>query len=133
MKRLTYLSLAITLLTLTALAQDAPKPNAAAKPLSTTPAPSLALTDAERKQLEPLQHAAVEANQELLAAADALDAAKHADVLAAAYRWKAALTAFKAALRERGNWIATTAKAKGCEDCELNLQTGEFQKAKEAK
>lgn len=91
----------------------------------------LALTDSERKALEPLQQAAIEANQELIAAGDALDAAKAADVLAAAWRWKAALTAFKSALKERGNWIATTAKAKGCEDCELNLQTLELQKAKQ--
>lgn len=90
---------------------------------------SLALTEAERKALEPLQAAAIEANQELIAAGDALDAAKAADVLAAAWRWKAALTAFKGALKERGNWIATTGKAHDCAGCELNLQTGEFVKA----
>lgn len=88
----------------------------------------LALTETERKALEPLQAAVIKANQELAAAADALDAAKPADVLAAAWRWKAAVTAFKAALRERGNWISATAKAKGCDNCKLNLQTGEFQK-----
>ncbi len=105
-------------------AQDAPKA-ADAKPNP------LALTEAERKAFEPLQQAILETNQELAVAADALDAAKAADVLAAAWRWKAALTAFKSALRERGNWIATTAKAHGCEGCELNLQTMELQKAKQ--
>lgn len=116
-------------------AQDKPVRNAApitknAPEATKTPAINpLALTDAERKQLEPLQQAAIDANQELIAAADALDAAKAADVLAAAWRWKAALTAFKAALRERGNWIAATAKAHNCAGCELNLQAMEFQKA----
>jgi len=88
----------------------------------------LALTDSERKALEPLQQAAIEANQELIAAGDALDSAKAADVLATAWRWKAALTAFKSALKERGNWIAATGKAHDCAGCELNLQTGEFVK-----
>lgn len=96
-----------------------------------SPDNSLKLTEAERKALEPLQAAAIEANQELVAAADALDAAKPADVLAAAWRWKAAVTAFKAALANRGNWISATAKAKGCDGCELNLQAMEFQKAKQ--
>lgn len=88
----------------------------------------LALTDSERKALELLQQAAIEANQELIAAGDALDSAKAADVLATAWRWKAALTAFKSALKERGNWIAATGKAHDCAGCELNLQTGEFVK-----
>lgn len=100
-----------------------PQPPKADKP------DALRLTDTERKALEPLQAAVIEANQELAAAADALDQAKPADVLAAAWRWKAAATAFKSALTARGNWIAATAKAKGCEGCELNLQTGEFRKA----
>lgn len=112
-----FLSLAI--FTGLAFAQSpAPKPDA----------PSLKLTDTERKALEPLQSAVIETNQELAAAADALDAAKPADVLAAAWRWKAAVTAFKAALANRGNWISATAKAKGCDGCELNLQAMEFQR-----
>lgn len=123
-------------------AQDAPK---AALPVVEVPGETaigkikwgsgspnpMALTEAERKALEPFQQAILETNQELAVAADALDAAKAADVLAAAWRWKAALTAFKSALRERGNWIAATAKAHGCEGCELNLQTMELQKAKQ--
>lgn len=92
---------------------------------------ALKLTEGERKALEPLQQAVIEANQELAAAADALDVAKADNVLAAAWRWKAAAGSFKAALANRGNWIATTAKAKGCDGCELNLQTMELQKAKQ--
>lgn len=118
--------LSLTISTGLAFAQSPPpKADNADKP------DALKLTNAERKAFEPLQAAVIEANQELAAAADALDTAKAADVLAAAWRWKAAVTAFKAALTARGNWIATTAKAKGCEGCELNLQTGEFQKAKQ--
>lgn len=121
---ITLLSLAI--FTGLAFAQSPPpKPDKAEK------ADALKLTDTERKTLEPLQAAVIEANQELAAAADVLDTAKAADVLAAAWRWKAAVTAFKAALTARGNWIAATAKAKSCEGCELNLQTGEFQKVKQ--
>lgn len=124
MKSIIFFLIFASISVLTAHAQTPPKP--APQPQ----ADALKLTDAERKALEPLQSAAIEANQELVNAADALDAAKPADVLAAAWRWKAAATAFKSALRERGNWISATAKAKNCDGCELNLQTGEFQKAK---
>lgn len=121
---ITFLSL--TIFTGLAFAQSPqPKADKADKP------DALKLTDTERKSLEPLQAAVIETNQELAAAADALDQAKAADVLAAAWRWKAAVTAFKSALRERGNWIAATAKTKNCDGCELNLQTGEFQKVKQ--
>lgn len=99
----------------------AQKPASPARPIdagdktgNSSPDNLLKLTEAERKALEPLQAAVIEANQELAAAADALDTAKAADVLAAAWRWKAAVTAFKAALRERGNWISATAKAQAC-------------------
>ena len=125
MTRLAFITLlSFAIFTGLAFAQSPPSPKAdkAEKP------DALKLTDTERKALEPLQAAAIEANQELVAAADALDTAKAADVLAAAWRWKAAVTAFKAALTARGNWIAATAKARGCDGCELNLQTGEFQK-----
>lgn len=125
------LTLAILCSVLTAAQTQQPPLKSSAEAAKTPAVNPLALTDSERKALEPLQQAAIEANQELIAAGDALDAAKAADVLAAAWRWKAALTAFKSALKERGNWIATTAKAKGCEDCELNLQTLELQKAKQ--
>lgn len=108
---------------LTAHAQT-PQPKPAPQPQADV----LKLTDTERKALEPLQSAVIEANQELVAAADALDQAKAADVLAAAWRWKAALTAFKAALANRGNWISAAARAKGCDGCELNLQAMEFQR-----
>lgn len=116
----------------------AQKPASPAKSIDTgdktgniSPDNSPKLTDAERKALEPLQAAVIEANQELAAAADALDTAKADNVLAAAWRWKAAANSFKATLANRGNWIVTTAKAKGCDGCELNLQTGEFVKAKQ--
>ena len=122
------LTLAILCSVLTA-AQTQQQPLKSSAETAKTPAANpLALTDSERKALEPLQQAAIEANQELIAAGDALDSAKAADVLAAAWRWKAALTAFRGALKERGNWIAATGKAKGCDGCELNLQTGEFVK-----
>ena len=128
MTRLAFITLLLfTIFTGLAFAQTPPSPKVdkAEKP------DTLKLTDTERKALEPLQAAVIEANQELVAAADALDTAKAAEVLAAAWRWKAAVTAFKAALTARGNWIAAIAKAKGCEGCELNLQTGEFQKVKQ--
>ena len=91
----------------------------------------LALTDAERKALEPFQQAITEAEQELANAGNALYLAKNDAVLTAAYRWKAAATAFNFAVANRSNWIASTAKAHDCAGCELNLQTGEFQKAKQ--
>jgi hypothetical protein len=123
-------------------AQDAPK---AALPVVEVPGETaigkikagsgspnpLALTDAERKALEPLQQAIAEAEQELANAGNALYLAKNDAVLTAAYRWKAAATAFNFALANRSNWIAATAKAKGCDGCELNLQTMELQKAKQ--
>lgn len=125
------LALAIICSVLTASAQTQQPPLKSSAEAAKAPAiNALALTEAERKALEPLQAAAIEANQELIAAGDALDSAKAADVLAAAWRWKAALTAFKAALKERGNWIASTGKAHDCAGCELNLQTGEFVKVK---
>ena len=104
-------------------AQDAPKADAKPNPL--------ALTDAERKALEPFQQAITEAEQELANAGNALYLAKNDAVLTAAYRWKAAATAFNFAVANRSNWIAATAKAKGCDGCELNLQTMELQKAKQ--
>ena len=126
-------ALALAILTASAFAQtQLPPPKVAENAVEKAATPNpLALTDAERKALEPLQQAAIEANQELIAAADALDAAKSADVLAAAWRWKAALTAFKATLTARGTWIAGVAKAHDCAGCELNLQTMELQRAKQ--
>lgn len=123
------LTLAILCSVLTAAQTQQPPLKSSAEAAKTPAVNPLALTDSERKALEPLQQAAIEANQELIAAGDALDSAKAADVLAAAWRWKAALTAFRGALKERGNWIAATGKAKDCAGCELNLQTGEFVKA----
>jgi hypothetical protein len=122
------LALAILCSVLTAAQTQQPPLKSSAEATKPPAANPLALTDGERKALEPLQQAAIEANQELIAAGDALDSAKAADVLAAAWRWKAALTAFRGALKERGNWIAAMGKAKGCDGCELNLQTGEFVK-----
>ena len=119
----------LTLLAVPPFAQTPQPPTPAPQPQ----ADALKLTDAERKQLDPLQAAVVETNQELANAADALDAAKPADVLAAAWRWKAAVTAFKSALTARGNWISATAKARGCEGCSLDLQAGEWRKAEVAK
>lgn len=121
--------LIFALFTLTAHAQTPQPPTPAAQPQ----ADALKLTDAERKQLEPLQNAVIETNQELGLAADALDAAKPADVLAAAWRWKAAVTAFKAALTARGNWISATAKARGCDGCNMDLQAGEWKRPEAAK
>lgn len=107
------LTLAILCSVLTAAQTQQPPLKSSAGAAKTPAVNPLALTDGERKALEPLQQAAIEANQELVAAGDALDSAKAADVLAAAWRWKAALTAFRGALKERGNWIAATGKAKG--------------------
>lgn len=125
-------------------AQDANKSGNISLPQNAaTPAPAsdtgnkisdktpLALTDAERKALEPFQQAIAEAEQELANAGNALYLAKNDAVLTAAYRWKAAATAFNFAVANRSNWIAATAKAKGCDGCELNLQTMELQKAKQ--